>query len=346
MTIIGIERIAYRVDDLALCKRFFEDYGLTLYAEDANEIRFELPDNSKVLLRHSSDVVAGSRVVGQGVHEVVWGVDTAAHLDRLIAGIARDRDVRVDDEGIHHFVADGGIAMGLRHWPEKRQIVSSSDPVNSPGITRRMNAHRRWPVRARPRSICHAVFILPEYEACGEFMKERLNFRLSDRQRGLGFYMRAPGTSDHHNIFLLNANSGFPGIDGTMKFHHVNFTVTDLDEIMVGKNHMERKGWAKSIWGLGRHRIASALFCYLPFPGGGEVEYGADSDQLNDDWVPRDFDRSFGFAQWVHDIPEFWVEGPTWDVAFNAADAPQKYRLPPAAALDGDDLPVTAEAAS
>ncbi|MBN8850053.1 MULTISPECIES: glyoxalase [unclassified Sphingomonas] len=334
MTVIGIERVQYRVDDLDLCARYFEDYGLRLSERRDDEVRFELPDNSQVVLRRSSDPVPGSILVGQGIHEVVWGVDTEAHLGKLIERIARDRDLRLDDEGVYHFVADGGIAMGLRHWHEKRAVVTSTDPVNSPGNINRMNAHRRWVVRARPRYMSHVVFIIPQYEECFAFLADRLDFRLADRQRGLGFYVRAPGTMDHHNLFLLNANSGFPGIDGTAKFHHINFAVTDLDEIMVGKNHMERKGWARSIWGVGRHRIASALFCYMPFPGGGEVEYGADSDALNDDWVPRDFDRHFGFAQWVHDIPEFWIAGPTWDVAFNPADAPGKYALPPAAALD------------
>lgn len=325
MTVIGIERVNYRVDDIDTCTRFFEDYGLPLESRDGNGSRFELPDNSKVVIGHVGDAVPGSQIVGQGIHEVVWGVDTQAHLERLVARVGRDREVRVDAEGIHHFVADGGLAMGLRHWHEKRAVVTAVDPVNSPGNINRINAHRRWLVRARPQSIAHVVFVLPDYQQCFDFLTDRLDFLLSDRQRGLGYYVRCPGTLDHHNLFLLNANSGFPGIDGTMRFHHINFAVTDFDEIMIGKNHMERMGWPKSHWGVGRHRIASSLFCYLPFPGGGEVEYGADADALTHDWVPRDFDRSFGFAQWVHDMPEFWIEGADWDVAFQPGDAPAKY---------------------
>lgn len=326
MAVIGIERVHYRVDDLETCTRFFEDYGLALSDRGEGETRFELPDNSSVILRHTSDPIPGSQVIGPGIHEIVWGVDTAPHLEKLLGRVSRDREVRTDAEGVHHFIADGGLAMGLRHWPERRQVVAPTDPVNSPGHINRMNAHRRWLVRARPRSISHVVFMLAEYEECFDFMVERLDFRLSDRQRGMGLYLRASGATDHHNLFLFNANSGFPGTDGTTRFHHINFVVTDLDEMMAGKNYMERKGWPKSIWGLGRHRIASSLFCYLPFPGGGEVEYGADADALNEDWVPRDFDRGFGFANWVHDIPEFWLEGPNWDVTFNPLDTPPKHR--------------------
>jgi hypothetical protein len=32
---------------------------------------------------------------------------------------------------------------------------------------------------------------------------------------------------------------------------------------------MQLQGWPRSIWGLGRHRIASSIFMYLPCPAGG-----------------------------------------------------------------------------
>jgi catechol 2,3-dioxygenase-like lactoylglutathione lyase family enzyme len=325
MAIVGLERITYCVDDPELSSRFFEDFGLTISRRDGREIRFDLPDNSRVYIRSlRDDPVAGSRVVGPGVHEVVWGVDTAEHLEALVAGLEADREVTRGEDGVARFVADGGLAMGLRHWPERRAVTASTDPVNSPGNIKRMNMHRRWIARAYPKSLSHVVYVSPDFEASYAFMRDRLGFRLSDKQRDLGFYLRADGTNDHHNLFLLNANAGFPGTDGTLRFHHANFTVTDLDEIMAGKLHMERKGWAKSIWGLGRHRIASALFLYLPCPAGGEAEYGADSDAVDDGWVPRDFDVSFGFAHWLHDMPDWWADGPEWDVTFAEATKPRK----------------------
>lgn len=317
MAIIGIERLIYCVDDPALTVRFFEDFGLSIYNRTDDSCRFDLPDNSRIYIQdRARSPVPGSQINGQGVHEIVWGTDSLAHLEKLVGLISMDRDVRRGDDGIVHFVADGGLAMGLRYWPEKRLVQASTDPVNSPGHVNRMNVHRRWITRARPKSLSHVVFISPNYEATFAFMRDRLGFRLSDLQRGLGLYFRCDGTNDHHNMFLLNANSGFPGTDGTLRFHHVNFTVTDLDEIMAGKNYMERKGWARSVWGLGRHRIASALFLYLPCPGGGEAEYGADSDALDASWIPRDFSPAFGLAHWMHDMPEWWLESPEWDVTF------------------------------
>lgn len=330
MAIIGIERILYRVDDVDRSIRFFEDFGLPLLDRDDGGACFRLPDNARVDIRSiATDPVPGSQIVGIGVHEIVWGVDTAENLERLVARLATDREVRRDADGICHFVADGGIAMGLRHWPEKRQIFAPTEPVNSPGNLQRMNVHRRWIARARPKGISHIGVISPDIEGLSNFLRERLDFRLSDRQRSFAVYVRADGVNDHHNLAILNANAGLPGMDGTLRFHHVNYVVTDLDEMMAGKNHLERRGWPKSEWGIGRHRIASALFCYFPCPAGGEAEYGADSDALDDNWIPRDFSPMFGIAHWMHDLPAFLRDGAEWDVTFAADGVPAKGGVQP-----------------
>lgn len=144
MAVIGIERLIYCVEDVQKCTDFFEDFGLRILQQDGATTHFRLPDNSQVHIRPlASHPVPGSLITGQGVHELVWGVDTGENLRRLVARVAADRTVHCCDEGIHHFVADGGIPMGLRHWPEKRQVFAPAEPVNSPGNVQRMNVHRR-----------------------------------------------------------------------------------------------------------------------------------------------------------------------------------------------------------
>jgi catechol 2,3-dioxygenase-like lactoylglutathione lyase family enzyme len=323
MAIIGIETVRYCVDDVQLCERFFEDLGLSLHGKESGETIFLLPDNSRVILRSLRELaVPGSEIVGPGVHEVIWGVDTQASFDRIVANLWVDREVRLDDAGVAHFICDDGIAMGLRVWSDRHSIRTTSDPINTPGNINRMNVHRRWIARARPRSIPHVVFLAPDPEASFAFLRDRLGFRMSDHQRMLGIFARADGSTEHHNIYFLNARAPFPGADGNLRFHHTNFAVTDIDEIMIGKNYMERRGWPESVWGVGRHRIASSLFLYLPAPTGGEVEYGADSDAIDDDWIPRSWDPLFGFANWAHNMPAFWSQGADWDVGFVASLAP------------------------
>jgi catechol 2,3-dioxygenase-like lactoylglutathione lyase family enzyme len=333
MAINGIDTLVYAVANVAESRRFFEDFGLVRdpAAADGDEVAtFLLPEGSRVVVRHRDDpALPPTEMVGDGVREVIWGTDTPAARDALVRELATDRRVEIDDRGVARFVADFGVPMGLRHF-ERRAVVTAPDPLNSPGRINRLNQHRKWRRRARPKVISHVVFAVPDYEGGARFMRERLGFRLSDSQRGFGKYLRADGTLAHHSLLLLNARAPVPDMDGRLRFHHANFGVEDIDEIMVGANHMMRSGWPASHFGLGRHRIDSALFYYIPCPAGGEAEYGADGDAVDDSWVPRDWiNPLFGYAHFVSNLPPFLADEPSWDFRYiTEGDAPLDADLP------------------
>ena len=323
MSILGVDTLVYRVPDLPEAARFFDDFGLRRADGQASHATFRLPDGSQLQLCLAGDpaLPTGSRVEGFGVQEVVWGVASAQELARLAARVRRRYEVEERD-GEVRFLTAFGVPMALRVF-EKRAVVSAPDALNAPGHVRRLNQHRRWRRRALPKMIAHVVFAVPDYEAAADDMIDLLEFRLSDTQRGFGKYLRASGSISHHNLLLLNANAPIPGMDGMLRFHHANFSVEDVDELMVGANYMHRKGWAPSILGLGRHRIDSALFYYLPCPAGGEAEYGADGDFVDDAWVPREWPEPlFGYAQFVHNLPDFLQDAPEWrfDYVLDAPD--------------------------
>jgi catechol 2,3-dioxygenase-like lactoylglutathione lyase family enzyme len=315
--IIGIQSLVYGVPVLEESRRFFEDFGLRLEEASTSEARFRLPEGSSVVLRQENDPTLPSSVmVGAGVREIIWGVEDLEALDKLAADLSTDREVRRDPDGTIHFIADFGLAMGLRVF-QKKPVLCAPEPSNAPGHTVRLNQHRRWRQRAYPKGISHVVFAVPDFETGTTFMRERLGFRLSDEQVGFGMYLRADGHFNHHNFLLLNASAPLPGMDGKLRFHHANFAVEDLDEIMVGANHMERRGWEPSHFGLGRHRVDSALFYYLPCPAGGEAEYGADSDCVDDAWTPRRWvEPLFAYAHWAHNLPPFIRKPPRWKIEY------------------------------
>lgn len=322
MTINGIASLIYGVEDLDLATRFLVDFGLPLTRQSAAESRFDLAEGSNVIIRPlASAQRAGSSLVGFGVQEVIWGVSDAAALERLVEDLERDRTVIRDADGSAHFLADDGLAIGLCVYP-KRFVAGAPDPVNSLHSISRLNIHRKWRSRARPKTIQHVVFNSPDPDASWAFYRDRLGFRLSDVQKGFGIFGRADGCTDHHNIYFLNANLPFPNLDGQMRFNHANFGVEDIDEVMTGANYMARRGWPKSRMGLGRHRIASALFFYLPSPLGGEAEFGADSDALDDNWVPRTWNARFGVASWIHDLPDHLMDDAPWEVEYTQGHAP------------------------
>lgn len=327
MAIIGVHSLTYRVADVDECIRFFDDFGLPLIERSHELGVFELAEGSKVFIRHHDDPgLSPTRMVGDGVCETVWGVDTAESLARLVRSIETQVEVRRGDDGSASFVTPFGIAMGLQVYG-KRPVVYAPDPINAPGRVNRLNTHRKWRERALPKLINHVVFALPDYVEGSAWMQKHLGFRMTDNQGSYGQYLRADGSNNHHNLFLINASAPFPGLDGQLRFHHVNYGVEDVDEIMLGANYMVRKGWQPAHLGLGRHRVDSALFYYVPCPAGGEAEYGADGDYVDDNWIPRDWiEPLFGYAHFVHNLAPFLQVPPQWNYRYLTKQAEVVHR--------------------
>lgn len=320
----GVESVIYGVEDLDECVRYFVDFGLPLISRDGGEALFELEEGSSVIIRPLDRArVEGQRLVGYGVQQIIWGVPSRKQFDRVVARLRKTTDVTIDGDGTAHFFDCDGIACGLRIYP-KQPVWGAPDPVNSYSNVKRINTHRKWRLKANPKTIQHVVFQVPDPAASWAWYRDNLDFRLSDVQEGFGVFARAPGTNDHHNIYWLRADLPFPGLDGQTRFNHVNYGVEDLDEVMVGANYMERRGWQKSVWGLGRHRIASSIFMYLPCPAGGDAEYGTDSDVLDDSWVPRTWNARFGTMSFMHNLQPWIFDEAPWEVGYVEGSTPAK----------------------
>lgn len=321
MAITGIKTLTYRTDQLEASRIFFEEFGLGKPQGILEETNFTLPDGSNVRLRSANAAHFDTRISV----ETIWGVDSADNLSRLVDDLARDHTLREDEHGDIHFVTVDGLPMGLGVFTRK-PVLYAPDPVNAPDQIRRLNQWRKWRTRAQPKTINHVVYGVDDYGATWDFFRHRLHFRLSDHSRGLGVFLRADGAPEHHNLFLANCHYHRPA---AAAFQHACFGVEDIDELMVGANHMERLGH-KSPLGVGRHRIASALFYYLPCPAGGEAEYGADTDYLDDGWIPREWDPKFGFISWCANLPPFLQTPAEMDVRLLASE--DEVRIPDLAA--------------
>ncbi|WP_114955062.1 VOC family protein [Sphingosinicella terrae] len=320
----GVETVVYGVEDLDECVRYFVDFGLPLVAKSRDEALFELEEGSSVIIRPLEAArVEGQKLVGYGVQQVIWGVANQKHFDRVVEKLRQSTEVSIDADGTARFLDGDGIACGLRLYP-KQLVWGAPDPVNSYSNINRINTHRKWRLKANPKTIQHVVFQVPDPEASWAWYRDNLDFRLSDIQQGFGVFARAPGTNDHHNIYWLKADLPFPGLDGKTRFNHVNYGVEDIDEVMVGANYMERRGWQKSVWGLGRHRIASSVFMYLPCPAGGDAEYGTDSDVLDDSWIPRTWNSRFGTMSFMHNLQPWIFDEAPWEMGYVEGSTPGK----------------------
>jgi catechol 2,3-dioxygenase-like lactoylglutathione lyase family enzyme len=290
MSVLGIDRITYGVEDMAACRRFLLDWGLTLVRE-RDGLDFETLNGCEVWLRHASDPALPSAVeAGATLREVVWAVASGADLDALRPHMAGAPGFREQDGAV--FAVDpNGVGVGLRP-SRKRPLDVGGAAFNAWGSAQRIDQPAPVYERAQPIEVGHVVFFTDSLKATTTFY-ERLGFCLSDRYPGRGHFLRCAARGGHHDLFLLQIPPARRGLN------HVAFTVRDIHEVFGGGLHVARCGWETQL-GPGRHPISSAYFWYFKAPMGGLVEYYADEDELTEKWQPRDFEPGpTVFAEWA-----------------------------------------------
>ncbi len=323
MSILGVESVVFGVADVADHAQFWTDFGLPVESVSAGEAVFRLASGSRVIVLAHGDprLPSPDPFAGDGVKLTVWGVDSGANLARMAASLATEVAVTRDADGTVHCVCPDGQPIALRVW-DKRPVVSEASPVNTPASFPRFNQHRIWRAKAIPKTINHVVFFSPDYVSSFEFYERHLGFRYVDHSKGTGIFARPAGTFEHHSIFWVNCD--LPIAPDHFKFMHIAFGCDDIDEVMLGANIMEAKGWKNasmnSSGGISRHRISSAIYYYCDIPGkAGEAEYHADTDYVDDNWVPRAWDFRFGSLLWSNNAPPiFRGDNIPWDMTFDA----------------------------
>ncbi len=285
MKITRIELLVFGVEDVATSARYYDDWGLKRVDHGATGVDYELPSGQSLKLRQAGDASLPAPVeAGSTLRECIWGVDNTGSLDAIGAELGKDQKVKRDADGTLH--AQDPWGMPIAFQVEKVKAVSAAERMNKPFM----------PVEhVTPTRMGHVVFFVPKDRAreISDFYTDRLQFRLSDRSGGLGDFMRCAGAQDHHNLFLLAR----PKAGG---FNHVAFEVNGFDEVLQGGNFMKEKGW-KPATKLGRHILGSNIFWYFDNPAGGNTEYFADMDLMDDNWVPRTWEKHPGWAYWELD---------------------------------------------
>jgi len=286
MKILRVEEIIYGVDDIPAATKFYEDWGLELTSRGAQGTDFALPSGQIIRVRGAADsTLPATAESGSTLRETIWGVDNQASLDEIGAVLGRDREVTRGADGILHARDAHGFAIGF-------QIAAPKVIPESPAPSRR-NRPFEAARQVRPRRLGHVVYFVTAGKQIegSDFYTERLGFRVSDRAKDMGDFLRAPGSCDHHNLGLF-------WFQDKARFGHVAFEVGSFDEVMIGGKHMQRAGW-KASNKPGRHIIGSNIFWNFQNPAGGNSEYFYDMDIMDDDWKPRIWENFPGLAHWV-----------------------------------------------
>ncbi|MEU6372801.1 VOC family protein [Streptomyces sp. NPDC046909] len=281
MGIQRIESVTYGIEDLDECIRFFDDFGLFLVERTDEHAVFETLTGQTLHL----DTEPGPHVPppvesGPTLREIVWGVDTPQELERLVAAVAKDREVRRSADGVHHTVDESGFGVGLT-LARPRPAPVTPRPANALGSVTRWNTALAPIERVRPLRMCHVALNIRKEgrQDAVAFYTDRLGFRPTDVVEPMGVFMQAPGDDDQHTMLLCHR----PDRTGV---NHIAYEVPGFDDVIEGGNYMIDKGWREARR-LGRHTVGSNVFRFVHAPCGGRVEYAADMDRVDDGYETR-----------------------------------------------------------
>ncbi len=120
------------------------------------------------------------------------------------------------------------------------------------------------PTLAKIARLGHVVLGVTDLPAAESFFIDKLNFRASDRIDGAVTFMRAFPNPFHHSLGLSQSDES--------KLHHINFMVTEVDDIGKANNRFKKNG-VPIVFGPGRHPPSESMFFYFVDPDGHWNEY-------------------------------------------------------------------------
>lgn len=289
MRIIGPDELIFGVDNLPACRAFLDDYGLTEREPDC----FEALDRTAIVLRATDDPSLPAPLpTATRLRQTVWGVEDQAALDAIEAELSRDRAVTADAAGRLSTVDDAGFAVAFQ-ITRRVKLDLPPERINSPGAApgraaNEIGANEDAP--ARPRTLSHIVYFVPDMDRMAKFYIDRLGFVITDKFTNTGPFLRPQANDDHHVLFMIQTPEYMQGLE------HLAFHMQGPTELMLAGSRMVKKGY-ESFWGPGRHKFGSNWFWYFNSPLGTHVEYDADMDKHDGDWTMREVPMSKDAAQ-------------------------------------------------
>lgn len=140
------------------------------------------------------------------------------------------------------------------------------------------------PTGVRIARMGHLVLNVTDLAAAHRFWADALGFAVSDRVEGVAEWLRCWPNPLHHSLALLQHDRN--------TLHHINFMVTDIDDIGAAMNRMKAAG-VPIVFGPGRHLPSTSIFLYFLDPDGNtnEFSFGMELFGEQDSRAPRELEH-------------------------------------------------------
>jgi len=306
MRIIGPDELIFGVEDLEACRAFLIDYGLEEVERTEAGGTYHALDGTGITLRRRNDPALPKPLpTASMLRKTIYGVEDQATLDAIAAELSKDRDVVREADGSLACVDDLDFALGFR-VTTRRRLDLPAEMINSPGAKPGRPANvlgADQEAEAKPRTLSHIVYFVPDMDQMANFYIERLGFVITDKFTNTGPFLRPQANHDHHVLFMIQTPAYMQGLE------HLAFHMQGPTELMLAGSRMVKRGY-ESFWGPGRHKFGSNWFWYFNSPLGTHIEFDADMDLHDGDWIEREGPMSAENAQlFLFENVEKWAPG-------------------------------------
>ena len=245
----GLSYVALNVTDLDRSAAFYAgEVGLALVSREADEAVFRCSDTHHDVILHQADA--------PGLKRVAFAMESAADLDTAQAHFAA---LGLEPRAV------GGNELG-KLWIDRafriREPASGLEIEFLHGMAAADDPFAG--TVARIVRLGHVVVQVTDWSATYGFLTEQANFRASDAVDGFIAFLRAWPNPLHHSFAV--------GKGPANQLHHVNFMVSDIDDVGKAINRMKKAG-AEIVFGPGRHEPSGSIFLYFLDPDAMTLEY-------------------------------------------------------------------------
>jgi 2,3-dihydroxy-p-cumate/2,3-dihydroxybenzoate 3,4-dioxygenase len=157
------------------------------------------------------------------------------------------------------------------------------------------------PSVAKFTRVGHVVIEVADLDGVLQFLLGRANFRTSDYVEGKIHFLRCFPNPLHHSFAVQQGS--------TNRLHHINFMVTDIDDVGRAMNRM-RKAGVQIVFGPGRHDPSGSVFIYFLDPDRMTLEYSFGMEEF-----PEDASREARRLAATPEVLDIWGGVPSPDFA-------------------------------